>query len=123
MLDRIWLILIFVLAGLVGPMNAARGGGPADVALACDMACCAGGCECAACECAISDPGPVEREPAVPLQPEREQKRQAEPFPGLTGLVGDERPAACRAPALRSAAEARWPSCVRLESVFCVWRI
>ncbi len=123
MLDRIWLILIFVLASLVGPMNAARGGGPAEVAFACDMACCAGNCECAVCDCAISDPGPVEREPAVPVQPEREQKRQADSSPSLTELGSDVRPMAILAALARSAAEARWLACARLESVFCVWRI
>lgn len=123
MLDRIWLILIFVLAGLVGPMHAARDSGGVEPALACDMACCAGGCECPSCECAVSDPGPVEREPAVPVQPEREQKRQAEPSRLLFDLVDDECPEAIHASAMRNAAEARWPACDRLESVFCVWRI
>ena len=123
MLERMWLILIFVLGGLVPPMYAARTVSAAESGMPCAMACCAGGCECAQCPCAGGDELPRPGEPAVPVQPEREQKRTPEPATNFSDLLGEVAHQPLRPKRAREASEARWPVQGRLESVFCVWRI
>lgn len=123
MLERLWLIVIFVLSGLLPPVYAARtGGGPEELS-ACTMACCAGGCQCEQCPCAGGDDRPVPDEPAVPVQPEREQKRAAEGGVSFVDVIGEVGPRPTIGVTARSASVARWPVVDRLESVVCVWRI
>lgn len=123
MLERIWLILIFVLGGLVPPMYAARAASDAEGAMPCAMVCCADGCFCSDCPCASGEEEPLPSDPAVPVQPEREQKRSAEPTCSYGDMVGVREPEPRSAGEAREASEARWPVGRRLESVFCVWRI
>ena len=123
MLERIWLIVIFVLGGLVPPMHAARTVSAAENGQPCAMVCCAGGCSCQDCPCASGEQEPLPSDPAVPVQPEREQKRSDEPTRSYGDLVGVHEPEPRNAGETREASEARWPVGRRLESVFCVWRI
>lgn len=123
MLDRFWLILIFVLGSFLPTMHAAQRVAP-DAGAGCVMSCCAGGCECPGCTCAVdgSDAPAPDQDPAVPTLPQRELQRSAEPSFGFIELVEpDERVSRCVGteldrPVLRGGS-------VRLEAVFCVWRI
>lgn len=122
MLDRIWLILIFLLAGVLPYAHASRLPGfiPGE---SCSAICCAGGCACVGCQCAVGNPGelPRESDPAVPAPSERELKRVAceatgkSPFTQPT-LIPIRPEAAFTARVL-------WVGIARIESVFCVWRI
>lgn len=122
MLERFWLILIFVLAGLVPQMHAARLAPP--VSDGCSMVCCAEGCECQVCQCSVRDPGeaPAEREPAVPVMPEREQKRDAAPSAVFSELAPSDERQNLR-PDAGAALRSPWSGVARIESIFCVWRI
>jgi hypothetical protein len=125
MLERLWLILIFVLAGFVPPMHAAQKVPAPAVQMhaPCTMACCAGGCMCEDCPCASERPSelPTDQEPAVPAT-EREQKRTSEPrfdfvdlvLPDLGGPLSLGR--AIDTPVAFGGAD-------RPESLLCVWRI
>lgn len=123
MLERLWLILIFVLGGLLPPVHAARTGGGPEVSSPCAMVCCAGGCECEQCPCASGDDRSVPSEPAVPVQPEREQKRAAEGSVRYADLLGEVDPRPTIGGTARLGSVSRWPRVDRLESVVCVWRI
>lgn len=123
MLDRIWLILIFVLGSFLPPMHAAQRAA-AHAEVSCAMVCCADGCECAGCVCAVDDSdAPVQdQDPAVPTLPQREQQRSAEPGFGFVDLVEpDER--AAQGAVIELGRPVLWGGSVRLEAVFCVWRI
>jgi hypothetical protein len=123
MLDRFWLILIFILGSVLPPVHAAQRVAP-DTGTGCAMVCCAGGCECPSCTCAIdsSDEPAPDQDPAVPTLPQREQQRSAEPSFGFIDLVEpDER--AARSVVIELDRPVLWGGSVRLEAVFCVWRI
>lgn len=123
MLDRLWLILILVLGSFLPPAHAAQRPAP-DMGAGCTVVCCAGGCECSGCPCAIdgSDAPAPDQDPAMPKLPQREQQRIAEPGFGFVNLVEpDERVA--RGAVIELDRPVLWGGSVRLEAVFCVWRI
>lgn len=125
MLERFWLILIFLLATIVPPMHAAQSGSfaSAQVGCACAASFAAHQCACEGCPCASQQPTeqPAEQDPAVPA-PRSEQQRASEPNFDFAELVledmaGPDRVAPLtREPALKAGG-------TRIESLLCVWRI
>ena len=121
MLDRIWLIVIFVLGSFLPPMHAAQSVAPqADGA--CAMVCCADGCECTGCACAVDAPERSElpEEPIAPSPPQRELQRGAAPVFGFVDLVDPGEMTVARAADVDR--PALWGGAIRLEPIFCVWR-